>query len=221
LQRYVRLQEGRRTSRRTVADAIDVVRQVLGLNEIPRGQFEIGPLQLPSSKWTALVNVVFPDLSCVVSLPTAARFRARKGLSSQQTELEISQLDHAEVCSDGSVLLLNGTRLRAVEVVPTRLPYEPSTLEERILRHLISLTSAESDCYRSIREGLPEHLQYQVPDFRTLDYSRVRKIQAPLLKVIRGHIEDNDPDLKASNQKIADALATFGVRVPKRRLRTR
>jgi len=54
---------------------------------------------------------------------------------------------------------------------------------------------------------------------RALEYSRVRTIRAPLLKVLRGYIEDTDPELKVSNQKIADALATFGVRIPRRRRR--
>jgi hypothetical protein len=116
-------------------------------------------------------------------------------------------------------LLSDGIRLHAVEVTPTLLPYEPSEREERILRQVISLTKS-AYCYRNFREDLPEHLQDQVPDLWVLDYSRVRMIEAPLLKVIRGYIEDNDPELKVSNQKIADALAKFGVRVPRRRPRT-
>ena len=52
---------------------------------------------------------------------------------------------------------------------------------------MIALTKSWH-CYRSIREGLPEDLQHQLPDLRALDYSRVRTIQAPLLKVIRGYI---------------------------------
>jgi hypothetical protein len=216
---YARLQEERRTKRRRVADALDVVRCVLGLKDPPRGQMRVGLLGLPSGNWTALVDVIFPDLGCIVSLPTAARFRALSGTSSEHQEFEISRLDRAEVDSDGSVRLAGGAQLRAVEVVPTRLPYKPSQLEERILRHVISLTRADY-CYRSIREGLPEHLQHQAPDLRALDYSRVRTIQAPLLKVIQGYIEDNDPGCKASTQKIADALAAFGIRVPRSRPRT-
>ena len=96
----------------------------------------------------------------------------------------------------------------------------PRNLDERILRHVISLMKAEGHCYRSIRECLPEHLQDQVPDLRALDYSRVRTLQVPQIKVIRAYIADNDPELRLSNQKIADALATFGVRVPRRRPRT-
>jgi hypothetical protein len=215
---YARLQEERRTRRHTVADALDVVGRDLSSNEVLRAQTEIAPLQLPSGECTALVDVVFPELGCRVSLPTSARFRALSETDSRREEFEISRLDRAEVCPDGSVLLTDGTRLRAVEVIPTHLPYRPSDLDERILRHVIALTKSYH-CYRSIREGLPEHLQHQVPDLRALDYSRVRNIRAPLLKVVQGYIEDHDPDLKVSNQKIADALAIFGVRQPRRRPR--
>jgi hypothetical protein len=194
------------------------VHQALGLDKIPCGEIRLGPLRLPSGECTALVDVVFPDLGCVVSLPTSARFRARSGTGCQHTIFEISRLDGAEVGRDGSVLLADGTRLRAVEVMPTHLPYEPSQLDKRILGHVIALTGSDG-CYRSIREGLPERFQHLVPDLRALDYSRVSEVRAPLLKKIRGYIEDNDPELKVSEQKIADALATPGVRVPRRRPR--
>jgi hypothetical protein len=217
MRRHVRLQEERRTKRRTVADALDVVGRDLTPNEILRGQIEIARLQLPSGECTALVDVVFPDLGCRVSLPTSARFRALSETDSRREEFEISRLDGAEVWFDGCVLLADGTRLRAVEVIRTHLPYRPSDLDERILRHVISLTGSDH-CYRSIREGLPEQLQPQVPDLRALDYGRVREIQAPPLKVIRAYL-DHDPTLRVSEQKISDALATFGVRVPRRRPR--
>ena len=142
-----------------------------------------------------MADVVFPDLGCVVSLPTSAQFRALSETSSRHEEFEVSRLEGAEVCFDGSVLLSDGIRLHAVEVTPTLLPYEPSEREERILRHVISLTKS-AYCYRNFREDLPEHLQDQIPDLWVLDYSRVRMIEAPLLKVIRGYIEDNDPRAK-------------------------
>lgn len=66
MQPFVRLQEERRTSRRTVADALDVVGQDLAPNEVLRAQIRIGPLRLPSGKCTALVDVVFPDLGYIV-----------------------------------------------------------------------------------------------------------------------------------------------------------
>src|ERR1700693_511122 len=84
MQQYVRLQEEYRTTRRTVADALEVVRLKLCLDEIPRAEITIGPLQLPSGKCTALVSVVFPDLGCIVSLPTSGQLRALSGTSSRQ-----------------------------------------------------------------------------------------------------------------------------------------
>jgi hypothetical protein len=212
------LQEERRTRRRTVADAFEVVRQLLGIDEIPRAQIQLGPLRLPSGKLTALVDLVFPDLGCRVSLPTSARFRALTDASSQHRAFKISLLDQAEVCSDGSVLLADRSRLRAVEVIPTHLPYEVSELEERILQHVIARTNSYH-CYRSMREDVPEHFRDQIPDIRVLDYSRVRTIQAPPLRAIRAYIQASDPELKVSSQKIADALAMFGVRIPRRRSR--
>jgi hypothetical protein len=211
MQPFVRLQEEHRTSRRTVADALDVV-QDLAPNEVLRAQIRIVPLRLPSGKRTALVDVVFPNLGYIVSLPTSARFKALSDTSSRHQVFEIFRLDDAEVCGDGSVRLADGTQLRAVEVIPTHLPYKPSKLEERILQEVISFTTSHG-CYRSIREGLPEHLQHQVPDLRAVDYSRVGTIKVPLLKQLPGY------DLQVSNQKISDALATFGVRIPRRRPR--
>ena len=130
MQPYVRLQEQRQTSRRTIADALEVVRQEFGLDDIGPAYVRISPLRLASGQCTALVDVVFSDLGCGVSLPTSSRFMARGGTSSRPEKFEISRLDRAEIWPDGSVLLADGTRLRAVEVVPTHLPYEPSKLDQ-------------------------------------------------------------------------------------------
>jgi hypothetical protein len=184
MQSYVRLREEHRKSRRTIADALEVVRQELGVEDIGSAYIRLGPLPLASGQCPALVDVVFADLGCVVSLPTASLFKARSGTTARQEEFEIARLDGARICVDGSVLLADGTRSRAVEVIPALLPKEPSKLDQQILQHVISLTQADY-CYRSMREGVPEHLQEAVPDVRVLDYSRVRKIKAPPLKGCR------------------------------------
>ena len=176
----------------------------------------------PRSKWsvipasygecTAIVVVAFPDLACYVSLPSAGRFSALPETGSQRKMFEISRLDEARVCPDGSVVLGDGSRLRAVEVLPTHLKYHLSALEEHIFGHVIAITKAS--CFRSIRELLPEHLRDRVPDFLVPDYSNLRTIQVPPLKVIRAEIAERDPGLQMSNQKIADTLAWCGMRSP-------
>jgi hypothetical protein len=211
VQQDVRLAEEGRTRRRTVADAANAVHQRVGFNEVGRAEIRIGPMQLPSGKKTALVDVVFPELGCIVSLATSDRFKARHGTSSRPKEFRISLLDRAEVCGDGSVLLTDGTRIHAVEVRPTHMPYQPSERDYRILMNVIAQTKSFY-CFRSLHYGLPDYLKDEVTDCRFLDYSRVRTIQAPPLKVIQGCLKERG--IKATTQKIADALATFGIRQP-------
>ena len=216
----VRLREGDRAKRRTVADAVDIVVREFSLSASPSAQIAIGPLPLPSGRRVGLVDVNFPDFGRVVSLPTSILFKARNRERAENVETDIFLLDGAKIGADLSVVLTDGTRLRAVEVIPAPLPYSPSELDKRILKHVIAFAGADH-CYRSIREGLPPEEAELLPDMRAIDYSRVREIKLPAggLKVIRGYITDNDPTLKVSMQKISDTLSTFGIRRPHRRPR--
>jgi hypothetical protein len=212
---YTRLQEEHRTRRRTVADALDVFRQQFGLEEIGRCQIKVGEFEI-AFRPTAVIAVAFSDFGCAVSLPTSARFRARRAANLDKEEFDITLLDDAEVQADASVVLADGNQLRSVEVIPTHLPYHPSVLDRQILGHVIAQTEAWY-CFRNIRKDLPEKQRDGIPDLWVLDFDRVRTIEAPALKVIRGYIQDKDPRLKVSNQKIADILAVFGIRAPRRR----
>ena len=139
MQQYVTLDQEGRIQRRTVADALEVVRQRLGVGEITRAEIRLAPFALPWAGSTAAVVVLFPDLGYCVSLPASARFSARTDTSRQRQAFEIALLEGAEICSDGSVLLKDGRRLRAIEVEPTGL-HKPSALDEGILRHVIAMT---------------------------------------------------------------------------------
>ncbi len=212
----MRLQEEERTRRRSIADALDVV-SCFDMPRDPIGRIRIGPLRLPSGDKVYLVEVVFPQLG-IVSLQTSARFKARNKTHSTN-EGDIRLLDGADVYSVGTVVLRNGERLRAVEVVPSYLPYKPSPLDLIILHHVLALTDT-SHCYRSVLEDLPQQYRGVVLDLRAIDFARVRDLRVPRLKSIKAYIEDKDPALTVSLQKISDALAVFGVRRPRRR-RTR
>jgi hypothetical protein len=80
MQVSVALEEHHRAKRRTVADALEVVHEKLGVYEITRAEIKIHHLQLPSGECT--VAVFFADLGCHVSLPTSARFRGLRGTTS-------------------------------------------------------------------------------------------------------------------------------------------
>ena len=60
----VRLREEERMSRRTVADALEVVREERRDEQVASGRFDIAVIELPSKERTALVDVVFPELGC-------------------------------------------------------------------------------------------------------------------------------------------------------------
>ena len=212
------LKEDDRNNRRTVADALEVMREELGVDETPGAEIRVGPLPLPSGEATAVVVLVCSALDCCVSLPASWWFTAFPEKCSRRHRFEISCLDQSKVGADGSVVLTDGRRLRGVEMVPTHMPYELSLVEKSIVSYVISFTESYG-CYRNLRDDLPLHLQPEIPELWVLDYSRLHTIPGRPLKAIKAYIEDHAPELRISNQKIADALAKCGVRVPRRRPR--
>jgi hypothetical protein len=212
------LKEDSRDKRRTIADALEVIRQELGVDEMPSAEIRVCPLPLPCGEATAAVMLVCPDLECWVSLPASSWFTAFPEKCSQRHQFKIHCLDQAKVDPTGSVVLTDGRCLRGVEMVPTHMPYELSLVEKRILWNVIAFTESYG-CYRNLRDDLPQHLQPGIPELWVLDYGRLHTIPGRPLKAIKAYIETQDPELTVSNQKIADALAKCGVRVPRRRPR--
>jgi hypothetical protein len=219
-----RLSEEGRNSRRTIADAIEVLHEQTGFGGADQANIRIGLLTSPSAQIVGLVNIFFdrpsPDEVYVVSLPTSMQFVARRPNSSQRDHFEIAELDGAVLDDAGKVLLINGMTLCAVEFIPARLPLEPSRLEWRIVHHAISLMEAENRCYRSLRDGVPPEVREMVPDLRFLDCSTLTDLPIPPLKVIASLIQERAPNHeRPSQQKIADTLRKFGIRIPRPRPR--
>jgi hypothetical protein len=221
---FQRLFEENRSSRRTIADAIEVLRQTCDFNSHDRAEIRIGPLRLSSGDVVGLVDVQFEvpvrDKVFIVSLPTSARFRANCGGASQRGCFEIDRLDGAVVASDGNVLLKDGATLSAVVVIPTPVLHDPTELDWRIVQLTVAMIKAENHCYRSLRTGVPQPQQDMVPDVRRLDCSKLYGLDLPPLKEIALYIRKQDWTLrKLATQKVADALRKFGMRVPKPRPR--
>jgi hypothetical protein len=215
---YERLQEEQRTQRRTIADALEVLRQNAGFKGSDRAEIWIGPLQLPSGEVASLVSTFFEspdyDKTFIVALPTSAEFRAKRQGHSDEETFDIFQLEEATFDDSGNVRLRDGTHVRAVEVIPTLLPYDVTELDWRIVHHTVAQIHAEQECYR-----------YPINFLRrrdALDCSALPTLQGkiPPLKVIKDYIENQEPALKRlSQQQISDTLRKFGMRLPKQRPR--
>jgi hypothetical protein len=222
VQSYYRYAEQLRSKRRSIADALAVVADFPAFQEpnLTTGDtlvahVRIWPMRLTPGKTTALIDVFFPILSVVVSLPTAPFFTAIRDDGQKVRERFSTQLlENAHVFRDGAVRLRDGTWLRDVIITkPTHLPYKPSDLDNRILRHVITMTNSQKLCSRSVREGvLPRRLRKGMSKRRGLDYNKVKRIKRPPIKEVARYLRANDATLKnVSHQKIVDALAVFGI----------
>ncbi|MGY4234730.1 hypothetical protein ACVIIW_003677 [Bradyrhizobium sp. USDA 4449] len=217
--RYQWLQQDQCDKRRGIADVIDLLHAEAVFDAPDTGEIRVGALRLPSDDIVGLIIASFArtadEITFIVSLPTSAQFRAKRRGSTEIETFAISQLDGASFDSRGNVELRDGTRLRAVEVIPSKLPYHVTELDWCILHHVIVFLGAESDCYRyPIRFEQPRD---------ALDCSALPalKRRIPLLKQIRFYIAEREPALKnLSEQKIADTLRMFGMRIPARRTRS-
>lgn len=230
--RVERLAESERNLRRTVADAIEILRTGAVFGRHDRAVISVGPLTLPSREAVGVVQLVFesPALArrFVVSLPSSKHFRAVRRGSAAHEQFDIFRLGGAVVDGAGTVRLSDGEAIRAVEVIPADLPDVPTELDWQIVECVISLIEAEEFCYRSLRDGIAPELREHMPEVRAIDCSKLcdltlQDLKRPgkplLLKSIAEALEERGSPLKVSEQKIADALRKFGIRIPKTRPR--
>jgi hypothetical protein len=134
-----------------------------------------------------------------VFLPTSSQFRAVRLSDSRRANLEISRLNGAVADGVGNVTLEDGTAIRAVEVLPARLPYEPSELEWAIVHGALSVLKGRRRGYRLLN-GL-----------RFLDCSILSNLELPPLKVIASLCRARYPIFKrVSDQKMPFLLLVCG-----------
>jgi hypothetical protein len=175
-------------------------------------------LRLPSEKVVGLVHVSFDSTlhlkTFLVSLPTASRFLAKVENLALPQEFEIARLDCAAVNSQGHVRLSDGTQIRKVEVIPALLPYDITSLDWAIMRQTIATLGIEDQCRYHPGHDVLENLGFD-PFSNSIDCSKLSSHPAPLLKTIQAGIQDHEPGFgTVSQQKIADTLRKFGMRIP-------
>jgi hypothetical protein len=223
MQPHELLREEERNHRFTVSDAIDALAKSAGFGDDDFAEIRVGEMHLPSRKVVGLPNVFFSSdvlgKTLVVSLSTSAQFKAKRQGGANARLSSIFELDGAKVGNNGCVRLLDGTVLRAVEVIPAKLPLKPSDLDWLIVHHVIWIIEAQDRCYRSLREhakpkclDLPKDI---VPEIRIIDCGALKGHEIPSLKYLAWQIGKKQPTLEVSDQKIADALLKFGMRIPR------
>jgi hypothetical protein len=215
--RFLRLAEHERTQRRTVADALTVFRSMPAFTNDARVDVVVTPFHLPSGNTVSLIDLRLCDgeeFAFIVSLPSSTTFRAHRKGSREIDIFDISLLHRATADAYANVRLGDGTILRGVEVIPERLPYDPSDLDYRIVYSLILMCDAVDRCIPRWRDKASPDIRAMIPaHLRMLDCQAVSQLEAPPLKVLAAFMADHDPILKSpSLQKIADALNTFGIR---------
>jgi hypothetical protein len=231
---YEILDQASRSSRRGIADMLEVLRNKASFGDGDCALIDIGRMKLPSGEAMGLVQIFFstPVKTYIVSLPTAIHFKAIRDGASRPETFEIFRLDGAKVDCSGRVQLNDGSRLRAVTVIPAVLPLEPSELDWRIVHATVRAIGAEKRCYRRLTDRAPARFRRLRQHGRSrllrktargrwfLDCGALRGLRTPPLKELVYRLMQQDPALKkVSGQKISDALRMFGVRIPASRPR--
>jgi hypothetical protein len=219
------LRNEERHRRLTVSDAIEVLAEDAQFESDDVASIRVVLLRLPSHEEVGMVHVMFDsqalEKTMVVCLATSAGFRAKCQGETTARQFKIFELDCAEVDNDGIVRLSDGAVLRAVEVIPVKLPLKPSELDWRIVHLVISIVAAEDTCYRSVREyaklNCADVSEEMIPEIKFIDCSTLKRLTLPSLKYITQQISKRDPTLKRlSRQKVAETLRKFGMRFPTR-----
>ena len=158
----LKLYDKGRRSRRTIADAVEILRSIPGFCKSTRSTIQTTSLRLPSGEIPVLMQVVCEDLGWAVSLPTSHGFRAKlvqdasSALESAEFAGKTSLLGGAIVDHECQVTLSDGRRFRSVEIIPARMPphgdgkrdIESVRLRDAVIRHLVRIKKAEDHHYR-------------------------------------------------------------------------
>jgi hypothetical protein len=219
---HVSLAEGTKHNRRSVADAIEVLVAYTNFQVGGVGKIAAGIFPFPSKDPLAQLCVGYTDLAAGVTflvwLPICSRFQATYTDQQSTRKFGVFDLNDATVDFSGNVFLTSGARLRGVEVVPAKLPYELSDLERRIIWCTIQFMKIENKVVRTLGEELDPELRKGLPTIRRVDFQRLHGLVVPSLESIRSFILENEPGLRSvSLEKISSTLSKCGMRPVVRR----
>lgn len=211
----------------TVAEALErLSRDPVGFRPGDQATFNVADLTLPNGRTVPSPAIIFSpspvsELAFAALLAPAGHCWATDPASGKRETYDMHLLHAAIIDHEGRATLSNGATLRAIEVASSRIP-EPSALDWQILKAFIAARGAEDQCYRSVIEGLAPNLAARVPHLakiRRIDCSRLSELEPRLLKLDLYDVQQMDPSLQISEEKLAQTLAVFGIRIRKPRRR--
>ena len=201
-----------RKSLRSIADALEKLRELDGLSDEETVEIKTHPLQLYDGRQTGPVGVVRPrradDSAFIVLMPSSAGFTALTTLGERVT-YPIDVLDEAKSDAAGNVELSNGVFVHGVVLNPAPF-YKFSRIDDMIVRLALEFLNAEDRCYRKKAPDL-------LPDLEVLDYALVADIRIERLKPVRAYVETRlmELSIEFSPSVITGALRRAGMRLPR------
>lgn len=197
---------------RSVVDALEALRKEGRLTERSLAQIRALPLGLPSGEITFIILVISQDRNDAawgVALPSCTHFSAKQD-DGKAIKIEASLVDRAWVDATGVARLQDGRSLRALNVIPTPLPWELTARQKRIVYWTLKFIGEEDKCYGPRMPGL--EYEPATPGLEYLHYNRLYGLKLEKLEAIAHYIAQQDPDLGASRQTVANALRACGIR---------
>jgi|ERR1044072_2459055 hypothetical protein len=199
-----------RASLRSLADALEKLRELDGFSEGDTVELKTYPLELFDGRRTGPVSVLRPARSgrppFVVLMPSSGEFTALTTIGERLT-YAIGELHDAVSDAAGNVELANGCLLHGVTLKPVPF-YEFSATEDKIVRLALKFLGAEASCYRPLEPNL-------LPKVEVLDYALVARIHIERLKPVQQYVLKCLPALSPS--AVSSALKRAGIRLPRSR----
>jgi hypothetical protein len=206
----------------SVAEAIDAFVDEAKFQPNDQARIICAGLPLPSQDIVTLTGIHFErqdNHAFTAWLRSSKTSQARH--EDQAIEFETVVLDNAAVDIAGNVTRTDGKIVRAVQVIPAKLPYVITDLDWRIVHQTISSANAEDRCYARPAGSEGTDFIATGRELNLLNYSALMSLEnVPYLKVIQRDLLKHNPNSKVvSEQKISDTLSKFGIRHKRKRPR--
>jgi hypothetical protein len=197
-----------RNSMRSLADALEKLRELGALGGTGNIECKSLPIQLPNGRVSGVVCVIGPRQDkgrrWIIRMPSADKFSAISTTKVRQT-FEIGLLNCAIIDQDGNVTLHNGQHVHGIHLIPVPVHYDFDSTQNAIVWHALKVLGKLDECWRPVDDQL-------LPGIKRLDYGAIRNIRVQGRKQL---LYDVGKDVGVSASFVAKTLAAAGMRGPR------